>query len=587
MSGGKETPRQKMIGMMYLVLTALLALNVSKSILDAFVAIEENTQKSNIAHHDRGQGFKDALKEELTSTKPDAENAAKIEKIKFWQKKMNDIDAETAKLIESIDNIKLDIMKKSGEDVSYSPSNNGVEEKIIWSAYDKKNLPLLPIRMNLMAVQAKDQYDIPMHEIVGDEIKAPKGVGLKLWDDFNAYRGKLVEMVGSYKIGGKTFTIKPKAVNEYKDNKDLSKIVEKMVKTSNCNHQEDEEILKQLYIELTKPLLNRMGEEEGVHWIGKTFDHSPLVAAVASLSSMQQDILAARASALAHIKGKISTGEYSFNKVTALAYGPAISNANEEVEIKVMMAAFDSDNQPIVTYNGAKVSEVQDGYGLVKTKTSGGAEMVLKGTVSIKKKSGDMKTENWEHTIKIMKPEGTVSLPEMLVLYRGYKNIIEGVASGYPETKLSGTNVTLSKVGKQYVGTPGAGKTANISISGFNPVSKKTVSLGTYVFDVKPMPRAELFWGNAADGDRVTNKAAKKLRVAFGDGIPLKATFQCEKWFLTISGINKTFQGQGEALTDEALKFLGAAKPGSLASFSSTYRGPGVAGKPNSATFKL
>ncbi|MEN9699987.1 MAG: hypothetical protein RLZZ301_1185, partial [Bacteroidota bacterium] len=42
MAGGKETPRQKMIGMMYLVLTALLALNVSKQILDAFVAIEDN-----------------------------------------------------------------------------------------------------------------------------------------------------------------------------------------------------------------------------------------------------------------------------------------------------------------------------------------------------------------------------------------------------------------------------------------------------------------------------------------------------------------------------------------------------------------
>ena len=48
MAGGKETPRQKMIGMMYLVLTALLALNVSKSILDAFVAIEENIQISNL-----------------------------------------------------------------------------------------------------------------------------------------------------------------------------------------------------------------------------------------------------------------------------------------------------------------------------------------------------------------------------------------------------------------------------------------------------------------------------------------------------------------------------------------------------------
>ena len=37
MASGKQTPRQKMINMMYLVLTALLALNVSKEILDAFV----------------------------------------------------------------------------------------------------------------------------------------------------------------------------------------------------------------------------------------------------------------------------------------------------------------------------------------------------------------------------------------------------------------------------------------------------------------------------------------------------------------------------------------------------------------------
>jgi len=39
MSGGDLPPRQKMIGMMYLVLLALLALNVSKSILEAFVSI--------------------------------------------------------------------------------------------------------------------------------------------------------------------------------------------------------------------------------------------------------------------------------------------------------------------------------------------------------------------------------------------------------------------------------------------------------------------------------------------------------------------------------------------------------------------
>lgn len=45
MAGGKETPRQKMIGMMYLVLTALLALNVSNAVLEKFAIIDETLVK--------------------------------------------------------------------------------------------------------------------------------------------------------------------------------------------------------------------------------------------------------------------------------------------------------------------------------------------------------------------------------------------------------------------------------------------------------------------------------------------------------------------------------------------------------------
>ncbi|MGB0243342.1 MAG: gliding motility protein GldM, partial [Bacteroidia bacterium] len=46
MAGGKVSPRQKMINMMYLVLTALLALNVTKEILLAFTVIDNSLSKS-------------------------------------------------------------------------------------------------------------------------------------------------------------------------------------------------------------------------------------------------------------------------------------------------------------------------------------------------------------------------------------------------------------------------------------------------------------------------------------------------------------------------------------------------------------
>ena len=42
MAAGKETPRQKMIGMMYLFYTAMLAMNVSKDVLNSFVLVNDS-----------------------------------------------------------------------------------------------------------------------------------------------------------------------------------------------------------------------------------------------------------------------------------------------------------------------------------------------------------------------------------------------------------------------------------------------------------------------------------------------------------------------------------------------------------------
>ncbi|MEP1034444.1 gliding motility protein GldM [Ekhidna sp.] len=67
MAGGKETPRQKMIGMMYLVLTALLALNVSSTVLDKFAFINESLERANAETSDRNirtiQGMEQAVKD--------------------------------------------------------------------------------------------------------------------------------------------------------------------------------------------------------------------------------------------------------------------------------------------------------------------------------------------------------------------------------------------------------------------------------------------------------------------------------------------------------------------------------------------
>ncbi len=73
-----ETPRQRMISMMYLVLTALLALNVSKEILDSFLIVNESLVKTN-------ENF--TKKIELTYSAFDKQK--KINEVKvlpFWEK---------------------------------------------------------------------------------------------------------------------------------------------------------------------------------------------------------------------------------------------------------------------------------------------------------------------------------------------------------------------------------------------------------------------------------------------------------------------------------------------------------------------
>jgi gliding motility-associated protein GldM len=79
MAGGKETPRQKMIGMMYLVLTALLALNVSNAVLEKFAIIDntlvEMIKENNTTNESKLNGI-------LASTSQDANVVAAKEKAK-------------------------------------------------------------------------------------------------------------------------------------------------------------------------------------------------------------------------------------------------------------------------------------------------------------------------------------------------------------------------------------------------------------------------------------------------------------------------------------------------------------------------
>ena len=577
MAGGKETPRQKMIGMMYLVLTALLALNVSKAILDAFVAIEENVQIANINEYGRGEEKKGELNEAANDgSQPDLRKKAKR-----LLTVVNQIDNLTAKQIQFIDEMKLEILENSGENISSVGS-----EFIISKKYDK-NDPLRPTRMNLMKIDGKDKYDEPM-EVMGiaDDIKMPTGNGLKLWNSYSSYRTDLTGiLVESSSENGKKYSFKDPKINSFKDFSDIKKQLNKSLK--NVAEDDKEDVVK-IYASLTKQEFADLhdGEVKNVHWIGRTFDHSPTVAALASLSSLQKEILTARADAISLIRSRVGNGEYSFNKIMPLAYGPEIANQNEEVEIEVLMAAFNSDKKPRVTVSGGILKEIKDGKGYIKAKGASG-EIKLTGEITITNKRGQEKTMPWSKTIQVMKPQGTISLPDMMVLYRGYDNKLQATASGYPDFKLTGNGVTVRKLDNEYVGTvTTSAKTASILISGFNKATNKSVPLGTTTFKVRNLPNPTVFIGGVENGGTITPND-NKIHTKYPPDVALTASFSIISWELTVSGAPMSVKGTGGTLSPNAMALLKQAKKGSIVTLNVKTVGPDKLQRNRVGSFRL
>src|SRR5690606_5587458 len=95
MSGGNLSPRQKMINVMYLFLTCMLALNVSKDILDAFININDNLNNTNEIFITKNQSTYNALEQAYLSNESNPQYQLAHESAKV-------LSVKTDSIIESI-----------------------------------------------------------------------------------------------------------------------------------------------------------------------------------------------------------------------------------------------------------------------------------------------------------------------------------------------------------------------------------------------------------------------------------------------------------------------------------------------------
>jgi len=148
MAGYKETPRQKMIAMMYLVLTALLALNVSVEILEAFIVVNESleTTNDNLSRKVSGAYGKFEQQYNLNPKKvgPYWEQAQKAHKL-------------AVDMVNYIQKTKYEVIAKS-------------------EAISIDSAKIAPLR----ELHNKDNYDTPTHYFIGDSQDGSAGKSKEL-----------------------------------------------------------------------------------------------------------------------------------------------------------------------------------------------------------------------------------------------------------------------------------------------------------------------------------------------------------------------------------------------------------------------
>jgi gliding motility-associated protein GldM len=105
MAGGKLSPRQKMINMMYLVLTALLALNVSREILDAIERLDQGLHKTILTVDSKNQAIYSAF--EVAA----AENPTKAGP---WRDKALQVKEQADAIFDYVETLKVEVIDAAG-----------------------------------------------------------------------------------------------------------------------------------------------------------------------------------------------------------------------------------------------------------------------------------------------------------------------------------------------------------------------------------------------------------------------------------------------------------------------------------------
>lgn len=518
MAGYKETPRQKMIGMIYLVLTALLALNVSKDIIDAFIVVNESLVVTN-------QNFEKKININYDKFKQQYDMSPI--KVGPWYNKALEAKKYTTELVDYIRLLEAQVIEK----VEGIPLENAK-------------------KLTLREVAKKDNYDIPTNFFIGNSQDGSAGEARKLKNKINEYKKKMINLLPA--------NLKKNLIRE-RTLEDGKKIIDTLgLYTGDTDNK----------IEGYQP------------WEMKNFYHLIIAGVVTNLNRMIIEVKNAEFDVVNNLYQGISAEDFKFDKISAKVVPK--SNyvlSGSEYQADIFVAAYDSKQTAEVLIGagvdtatseligvGTKVESI-NGVCTYKVQASGIGEKKYGGIIKVVAPSGEEQKYWFKSEYMVGQPSATVSADKMNVFYIGVENpvtiSVPGIANENVRASMTAGTLT-PKGGGKYIVTVAPGPpntTVNVSAT----IGGKTSPMGNSLFRIKKVPNPVPKIGGYSTGvvSKAVLQAAKTI-------VPVMENFDFELFFKVVSfTMTMNITGDlieenaiGNQLTETMINKIKNAKPG-------------------------
>ncbi len=470
MAGYKETPRQKMIAMMYLVLTALLALNVSKQILDAFLVVNKSMLTTN-----------EILAEKIGTVYSQFSEQYRLnpEKVGEHFERATLAREYSEELISYVEKLTFDLVKFSEREDSASVVENYY---IVEDRPDPLN-PQTTVKkfiLNLRTVHSKDKFDRSTSFFI------TQGRAAVLKDKIDEYRLKMEELI-------------PEG---YRDRVNIG-----------------------LYT--NEEYYNADGASET--WERHHFYHTILAADVTILNKIIAEIQITESDVVSELFSEITLSDFKFGDVTA-AIIPKTNYIikGRKYEAQVLVAAYDKKQNPKAfiqqgategSFNIAHAREVpgQDGIVILEWNANTEGPQRFAGVIEILDPDGQPVQYPFSHEYIVAPPSLTVAAKKMNVFYRAVDNPVSISAPGIAKEKIR-PSISIGTItrdpaarGDWIVRMPKGATKAIVSASA--EYEGIMMNMGSFEFRVKrvPDPVAEIAGMKEGNINRNTLLAANAI----------------------------------------------------------------------------